>query len=130
MSKPIGKINDLLINWASSTTPILDFTVENVLSAIDFETTYDFVLKLLLSKNGFEVNVSRIYMCPNNHKAYHCEINDEIDEYDLPECHVCGEEIVNDLDHSFLVFNFTDDFIDDAKKKEYWLRNIQGHLAI
>ncbi|MNC80510.1 hypothetical protein D3C75_1333280 [compost metagenome] len=53
-------------------------------------------------------------------------MNEEIDEYDLPECHVCGEEIMNDLDHSFLVFNFSDDFIEDSKKKVYQMKCLNG----
>ena len=117
MSKPIFKINEILENWAKLTPPLIDFTVENVLAAINYEATYDYVLRSLMSKRGFELEVSRIYLCPNNHKAHHSKLEEELDEDDLPECHACGQEIIPDLDHCFLVFNFTDDYLQDAKKK-------------
>ncbi|PUA40361.1 hypothetical protein C8Z91_04450 [Paenibacillus elgii] len=130
MSKPIAKINELLGHWASLSPPIVDFTVENVMSAINYEATYDYIFRLLLSKNGFEIIASRIYLCPNTHKAYHCGIDQEIDGEDLPECHICGKEIVNDLDHSFLVFNFSEEFIEDAKKKILRMRSLKDQVGI
>ncbi|TKH43058.1 hypothetical protein C1I60_16190 [Paenibacillus terrae] len=118
MTKPIAKITSVLEQWALYDPPMVDFTVENVLHAIRYEATYDYVLKFLISRNGFELSVSRVYMCPNNHKAFYCEVDEEIDEYDLPTCHICEQEIVNDLDHSFLVFSFTDEYREDIKKKD------------
>lgn len=117
MSKPILKINSILENWASTSPPIHSFTVENVLFAIKYEATYDYVFRYLISKKDFELEVSRIFLCPNNHKAFECKLDYLVDDDDLPECHVCGEEIINDLDHSFLVFSFTDDYIEECKKK-------------
>ncbi|MFU1797794.1 hypothetical protein ACM1RC_28280 [Paenibacillus azoreducens] len=124
MTKPIAIINELLQFWATLTPPVIDFTVENVLSAIKYEATYDYVLRLLMSKDGFEINISRIYLCPENHKAHQCKLDEDIDDFDLPQCHVCGEEIINDLDHSFIVFNFSKDFIEDAKKKAHHLGSL------
>lgn len=117
MSKPISKINAVLEYWVTLTPSVIDFTVENVLSAIKYESTYDFVFRFLMSKNGFELLVSRMYLCPENHKAYFSNLDEELDLLDLPACHICGQEICNDLDHSFLIFNFTEDFKEDAKKK-------------
>ncbi|MEJ9219410.1 hypothetical protein P4H46_14620 [Paenibacillus glucanolyticus] len=60
-----------------------------------------------MAKDGLELDASRLYLCPDNHKAYDCSLDEEIDD-DLPECPLCGQEIVNDLDHSFIVFNFNE----------------------
>ncbi|WP_410770955.1 hypothetical protein [Fontibacillus sp. BL9] len=117
MGKPIAIINDLLESWATLTPPVIDFTVENVLYAIKYEATYDYVLRFLMSKEGFEISAGRIYLCSENHKAYLSDLEEEIDEFDLPRCHICGKEILNDLDHSFIVFNFNKEFIEDVKKK-------------
>lgn len=118
MSKAMADINSVLESWASFSPPVLDFTVENVLFGIEYTTTYDFVLRFLLSKNGFEINVYRMFLCPDNHKAFQIKIDQVLDEDDdLPICHICGQDIINDLDHSFLIFEFTLDFIESCKKK-------------
>ncbi|GBF71946.1 hypothetical protein PA598K_00174 [Paenibacillus sp. 598K] len=121
-----AKINDILEQWASFNPPLRDFTVDSVLNAINFESTYDYVFRFLNSKDGFEIELSRIYLCPNSHKAFHCSVDEEIDDYDLPTCHICGEEIMNDLDYSYLVFNFTDSYVQGVKKK----RQMQQSLIL
>ncbi|BFH27065.1 hypothetical protein [Paenibacillus melissococcoides] len=117
MCKPIATLNSVLEKWASSTPPIIDFTVENLLHAVEYKCTYDYAFRFLMAKNGFELEVSRVYLCPDNHKAFKCSLEYQIDPEDLPICHVCGGEIINDLDHSFLVFNFTEEYLSDFKKK-------------
>lgn len=117
MTRPIAKINAVLESWASLQPPVIDFTVENVMAAIDYETSYDFVLSFLLSKQGFELEVNRMHLCNNNHKVHKSDLEEDLDLFLLPECHICGEELAADYEHSYLVFNFTTDFIQDAKKK-------------
>lgn len=58
-----------------------------------------------------------MHFCNNNHKTYKSGLEEELDSFLLPECHICGEELANDFEHSYLVFNFTTDFIQDVKKK-------------
>lgn len=130
MSRPIAKINSILEHWAALTPPVIDFTVDNVLRALEYNTTYETVMKILMAKDGLEIDAARLYLCPKNHKAYDCGLDEEIDDDDLPECSICGLEIVNDLDHSFIVFNFSEEFIEDAKKKVLARILMKDHLEI
>lgn len=129
MSSPMAKINSLLEYWASLSPSIMDFTVDHIVKALNNEATYKDILRFLMSKNGFELNASMMYLCSNNHKAYLGDIDESIDEYDYITCHVCGEDLVNDESHAYIVFNFTDEFRDSVKKKDY-LRNLLDQVAM
>lgn len=110
-------INEILSRWASKSPPVIDFTVENVLYALNLDDSYyEKVYKYLMSKNGFEVVAKKILLCPNNHKCDEFLLNEPIDD-EYFDCYSCDE---NDFEpeNFLLAFSFTNDFIKDALKKK------------
>ncbi|WP_456280106.1 hypothetical protein M1D98_06260 [Bacillus sp. K7] len=117
-----NEINDLLTQWAANEPPIEDFTVENVLCKIGLtEESYENVLRYLMSKSGFELIPLQMLICPNGDKGQTFPLDEPIDEEEVYNCW-CGEEDIYDPENLILVFQFTDDFKQNAlqsiKKKK------------
>lgn len=113
------KINEVLSNWASNSPPIINFTVENILYASNIDNDYyEEVFRYLMSKNGFELIPKKIVLCPNNHKGETFRFEEPVEEEEF-DC-ICGEE--NFIPDFLIVFDFTDQFISQCKKK----RNTQN----
>ncbi|MBW4850959.1 MAG: hypothetical protein KZY73_03055 [Bacillaceae bacterium] len=115
-------INSVLSKWAANDPPIEDFTVENVLFAIGVDdNSYELVLKYLMSKQDFELIPKKMLLCPNNHKIQSFGLEEVVEDYF--DCH-CGEtDFFPEPDNYLLVFEFTDCFISQCKKKNRALRS-------
>ncbi|UJA34264.1 hypothetical protein [Bacillus velezensis] len=116
------EINDLLTNWAANEPPIEDFTVENVLYSTGLtQESYEEVLRYLMSKSGFELIPLQMLICPEGDKVKTFPFDEPIDDEEVHNCW-CGEEDIYDPENLILVFQFTEDFKQDAllsiKKKK------------
>lgn len=117
MTISIININDVLSEWASSTPPLCDFTTENVMSAAKIDpSNYKAVFNYLSRLEGFMLIPSKIVLCPNNHKGKSYGLDEEIDLEEVQECY-CTDEEFSPVDF-LIVFNFVDEFIDQAQKKK------------
>ncbi|WWB86924.1 hypothetical protein V5F90_03395 [Priestia aryabhattai] len=129
MSIPYRETNDLLIKWASRKPPIEDFTVENVLHALNLDNIYyQEMLNYLMRKSDFELIPLQMLLCPNGHKGETFPLDSPIDEEEIYDCW-CGELDHFHLDNLILVFQFTEEFKRDAigsekKKLRWWKRNL------
>lgn len=127
MKVSIAKFNDLLENWASRTPPIIYFSVENVLGSLGLDQSYyDQVLKLLMSRDGFELKAEKMALCPSNHKLETFELDEEVEDYF--ECY-CQENIF-EITHFKLVFSFDPEFIEDTLKKKNKLKFSDNLITI
>ncbi|WP_339216312.1 hypothetical protein [Solibacillus sp. FSL W8-0372] len=111
------EINNILSRWASNSPSIVDFTVENILDALELDDTYyNQVFKYLMSKNEFELIAKKILLCPNNHKCDEFLLDEPVEE-DYFDCYSCSE---NDFEpeNFILVFSFTEDYLKDVQKKK------------
>lgn len=117
MSIPIFEINEVLYQWASNEPPIDDFTVENVLGAVGLNTSYyDEVFHYLMSKRLYELIPKKMVLCSQNHKGDTFLLEEEIEDM-LFDCHLCTEEEFEPT-NLLLVFSFTENFKEAAKKKK------------
>ena len=117
MSLSYFELNGILNRWASNSPSIIDFTVENILYAMELDDSYyDKVFKYLMSKNGFELIAKKIMLCPNNHKCDEFLLDEPIEE-DYFDCPICEEKDF-EPENFMLVFSFTDEFIEDTLKKK------------
>ncbi|WP_077704916.1 hypothetical protein [Virgibacillus dokdonensis] len=117
-SIPFLELNELLTRWAINVPEIEDFTVENVLYALNLPNSfYEPIYRYLMSKRNFELNPGKMVICPNNHKIEILSLEEEVDEETF--CFICGEEFY--VDELIPVFSFTPQFrqtsLDEIKKK-------------
>jgi hypothetical protein len=123
----VASFNRLLESWAAQTPPILYFSVENVLEALKLDHSYyDQVLKLLMSRNGFELKAEKMGLCPSNHKLQAFPLDEEVDDYF--ECYCQPEEF--EVLKFKLVFSFDKEFILDSLKKKTKMRTMEGLILI
>lgn len=116
MALPFRSINKTLVRWASNTPSILDFTVENVLSAVGLnDSSYDEVFNYLMSKVGSELIAKKILLCPNNHKCDEFLLDEPVDD-DYFDCD-CGERDF-EPENFLLAFSFLDEFREDALRDD------------
>jgi hypothetical protein len=123
----VVQFNHLLESWASRTSPIKYFTVENVLFGLGLdESFFNQVLQLLMSRDGFEVKAEKMALCPSNHKLEAFPLDEEMDDYF--ECFCQEEEF--EVTKFILVFSFVDEYLMDVKKKENRLNSSNDLILI
>lgn len=112
------EIDDVLVSWAANETRIDNFTITNVLNAIDLANKfYDDVFRYLMSKKGTTLIPRKMLLCSLNHKGPVFPLEEALDEKESFTCKVCGEECYPTADNMMLVFGFEEGFREYAKKK-------------
>ncbi|KAF1086167.1 hypothetical protein SPSYN_00908 [Sporotomaculum syntrophicum] len=115
---PVVEIDELLQQWALNNSPIIDFTVNNVLIAIGLDRSFYYeTFNYLISKSPYYLTPYKILFCPNNHKGETFPLNEYIDQEEFFTCHNCGEEYQADPDRTFVAFRFNEDYRQQLKKK-------------
>ncbi|GAB6174496.1 hypothetical protein JCM15765_39740 [Paradesulfitobacterium aromaticivorans] len=114
---PYVEIDELLQQWALNNSPIIDFTVSNVLTAIGLgKSFYSETFNYLLSRSPYCLNPYKILFCPNNHKGEAFPLNEYLDPDEYFTCHNCGVEYQADADRMFVAFRFNEDYRQQLKK--------------
>jgi hypothetical protein len=117
MALSIMKVNEILGELAANTPPIIDFTVEHILSLADLDMShYDELFKYLMRMDGYIVIPKKILLCPNNHKCDEFSLDEPVDFEEIFNC-PCGEEDF-EPDNIIIVFNFTGQFKEESLKKK------------
>ncbi|MED4181537.1 hypothetical protein [Priestia megaterium] len=119
MAVPFSRINKLLTKWAANDPLIEDFTVENVIYALNIDNVnYRGVLKHLMSKRDTELIAQKVLLCPEcSQKSEWFDYDEEIDEDEIFTC-THGHEFTFDSDNLIVVFQFTEGFKMDAVNEE------------
>jgi hypothetical protein len=128
MALSIMKVNEILGELAAITPPIIDLTVEHILSTADLDFShYDELFKYLMRMDGYIVNPTKIVLCPNNHKCDEFSLEEPVDLEEIFNC-PCGEEDF-EPDNIIIVFNFTEQFKEESLKKKRIFVNREPQLV-
>ena len=116
-------IDDILIKMAINEPSIEDFTVNNILYAVGLDQRFYLeVFRYLMTKRDYCLIPKKILLCPNNHKGETFLLSEPIDDEEQFFCWVCGENYYYNPDSTIIAFSFTQEFKEQAKKKQRRLK--------
>lgn len=91
------------------------YQVAHLSNQEDVDQVNDYLL--YKAQGPFAVLTAKIeILCPENHPDAQFQLGEPLPDYEI-ECYVCGEEYIPDINRSHLVFYFTDQYLENVKKK-------------